>query len=115
MNDKIYITADEIENTNCDKESQETVISFERDSDRLIINSSDNTFLTKMKSIMQRDPVSYKCYYYAGNKDKVTGKVSNYVFETDKKLLTFRVASSKKELTDEEKEAFKQRMNKAKE
>ena len=61
---------------------------------------------------MERDPANYKCYYYASNLDKKTGKVSAYVFEVSKKLLNFRVNSGRRELTEDEKIALRQRLKK---
>lgn len=110
--EKIYITADQIKNTCTDRDSQETNINWLRDDEILSIETSDNTFLTKMKHIMERDPDNYKCYYYASNVDKKTGKVCAYVFEVSKKLLNFRVNSGRRELTEDEKIALKQRLKK---
>jgi len=110
MPTKIYISASEIQNTCTDRDSQETNINWLRDDDILAVETSDNTFLTKMKHIMERDPESYKCYYHAGNVDKKTGKVYSYVFEVSKKLLNFRVQSTRKELTEEEKIALRKRL-----
>ncbi len=112
--EKIYITVDQIESTCTDKQSQETNIGWVRDDEVIKIETSDNTFLTKMKNIMSRDPEHYKCYYYKSNVDKKTGKVYSYVFETDKKLLNFRVSSTRKELSDEEKQALHARLTKKK-
>lgn len=109
---RIYVTADQIGSVSTDRDSQETNINWLRDDQILSVETSDNTFVTKMKNIMERDPQNYKCYYYASNVDKKTGKVCAYVFEVDKKLLNFRVASNRKELTAEEKEALRQRLKK---
>ncbi len=113
MNDKIYVTPDELTSTSTDKWNQETNINWTRDQNIISIDSSDNTFITKMKHLMERDPKHYKCYYYAGNVDKKTGKPSNYVFEIDKRLLSFRVdTAKKKELTEDEKVALVARLKK---
>lgn len=113
MSDKIYITSDQITSTSTDKQDQETNISWARNQEMISIESSDNTFITKMKHLMERDPAHYKCYYYSGNVDRKTGKPSNYVFEIDKRLLSFRVGlSEKKQLTPEEKKALAKRLKK---
>lgn len=111
MNEKIYVTADQIGATATDKDSQETNITWLRNDNKIVISTSDNTFITKMKSTMQRDPDNYKCYYYEGNIDKKTGKVFAYVFEVDKKLLTFRVARITRELTDDERKQLAERLH----
>ena len=113
MNDKIYITPDELVSTSTDKLDQETNISWARGQNTISIDSSDSTFITKMKHLMERDPKHYKCYYYKSNVDKKTGKPSNYVFEIDKRLLSFRVdTAKKKQLTEEEKVALAARLKK---
>lgn len=113
MNDKIYITPDELVSTSTDKWDQETSISWTRGQNTISIDSSDSTFITKMKHLMERDPKHYKCYYYKSNIDRKTGKPSNYVFEIDKRLLSFRVGlSEKKQLTPEEKKALAKRLKK---
>lgn len=111
MTERIYVTADEIDTCATDRQSQDTAICWSRDDQILSINTSDNTFITKMKNVMSRDPESYKCFYYKGNIDKKTGRVYAYVFEVDKKLLSFRIASTKKELTEEEKLTIANRLN----
>lgn len=113
MSDRIYVTPEELTSTSTDKWDQETSISWTRDQNIISIDSSDNTFITKMKHLMERDPKHYKCYYYASNIDKKTGKPSNYVFEIDKRLLSFRVDNAKKkQLTEEEKVALAARLKK---
>ena len=107
---KIYVTADQITGIATDRESQETNINWLRDDQIVSVETSDITFVTKMKNIMQRDPEHYKCYYIDSNLDPKTGKVYSYVFEVDKKLLNFRVQSTRKEMTTEEKEALKKRL-----
>lgn len=113
MNDKIYITPDELVTPCTDKWDQETNISWTRGQNTISIESSDSTFITKMKHLMERDPKHYKCYYYKSNIDKKTGKPFNYVFELPLKLLSFRVdTAKKKELTEEEKVALAARLKK---
>lgn len=112
MSEKIYITADKITTCGTECHSQETNINWFRDEKIIKIETSDNTFITKMKHIMERDPEHYKCYYYENNIDKKTGKIYSYVFETDKKLLTFRVNKAKKELSPEERKLLGERLAK---
>ena len=107
---RIYVTADQISGIATDRDSQETNINWLRDDQILSVETSDITFVTKMKNIMQRDPENYKCYYIDTNVDKKTGKVYSYVFEVDKKLLNFRVQTTKKELSEEERIALRNRL-----
>lgn len=113
MNDRIYITPDQITSTSIAKQDQETNINWARNEEKIIIDSSDNTFITRIKHLMERDPAHYKCYYYSSNVNKKTGKPFNYIFEIDKRLLSFRVdLSKKKQLTVEEKVALAARLKK---
>lgn len=113
MSDKIYVDPSQLTSTSTDKQDQETSINWTRDQEVISIDSSDNTFITRMKHLMERDPKHYKCYYYASNVDKKTGKPSNYVFEIDRRLLSFRVDNAtKKTLTEEEKVALAARLKK---
>lgn len=114
MNEKVYITAEEIDTPCCDKDSQETSINWCRDEDIAQICSSDITFVTKMKNMMLRDPEHYRCYYYKSNLDKNSNRVICYCFEVPKSLLTFRVGSDRrgKNLSDEEKIERKNRLKK---
>lgn len=113
MNDKIYVTPDQLVSTSTDKWDQETNISWTRDKDTVSVDTSDSTFITKMKHVMERDPEHYKCYYYQSNIDKKTGKPSNYVFEVPLRLLSFRVGNAeKRQFTPEEKVALAARLKK---
>ena len=112
MSKRVYVTADEIGSCATDRSCQETNISWVRDDEKISIETSDNTFITKMKNTMQRDPDHYSCYYYEGNVGKETGKVFAYIFETDKKLLNFRVNQKKRDYTEEEKKEMRERLKK---
>lgn len=113
MCNKIYITPDQITSTSTDKQDQETNINWSRNEEKILIDSSDKTVITKLKHLMERDPEHYKCYYYSSNVDKKTEKPSNYIFEIDKRLLSFRVdTAKKKQLTEEEKIALAARLKK---
>jgi hypothetical protein len=61
---------------------------------------------------MRNDPENYKCYYYESNRDKDTGKLGNYFFEFPHKLLSYR-AKSTREFTEEQKDAMRERLAKA--
>lgn len=114
MTEKIYITADQINRTAVEKSDQETNISWVRGDDIVLVETSDNTLITRLKSLMERDPEHYKCYYYSCNVCKQLGLVYNYTFEVHRKLLSFRVTSTNKEYTDEEKEALVKRLSSGK-
>ena len=110
MTDKIYITADQIQNTtSIDKESQETAINWYRNDEDIQICTSDPTMITKLKNIMLKNPESYRCYYIKSNIDSNSKPIS-YTFECSRKLLTFRGNLGTKELDDEERLAIAERL-----
>ncbi len=108
---KIYITADEIDVVTCETECQETTLNWYRSDKIIVVNSSDNTFITKMKRAMEKDSVNYKCYYYETNRDSKTGKLTNYFFEMPKELLCLRAERTKQELTEEERKERGRRLH----
>ena len=103
VNNIKYISAEEIKGVKCDKESQETVISWTRDQSSVTVCTSDPTTVTKLKNVMSRDPASYKCYYYENDVDKESGYPACYFFQFNKSLITYRVESTQRELSEEEK------------
>ena len=118
MNEKIYITHDQIEVISCMRCEQETAINWMRDDDIATICTSDYTVVTRISRAMARDPKNYRCYYYESNRDKETGRLSNYFFEIPKNLISFRSErekSNKKELTDEQRKAVAERFRKGRE
>ena len=116
MMEKIYVTdASLIEAISCDRREQETCINWLRDDDIIQICTSDPTMVTKLAKMVEKDPESYKCFYYESNRDKDTGRLGNYFFELPKKLLSFRTFSekkSKRELSEEERKAIGERFRK---
>lgn len=114
MLEKIYITPDQIDIVDCQKECQETTVNFLRDDTHMIICSSDNTFITSMKHVLEKDPENYKCYYYKNNIDPKTGRVGNYFFEAPKNLLVFRTIRKKREFSEEDRKKIGERLKKGK-
>lgn len=108
MSNRIYITVDEIDSVKCDMEEQETAINWLRDDDHIEIVSSDNTFITKMKRAMKRNP-DIKCYYYENNRDKESGKLGNYFFEAPIKSITFKRNKKSRNLSDEQRKRIGER------
>ena len=108
MGNKVYLTSDQLDAVICNKDEQETTINWLRVEDKLVICTSDNTYITKMKKIMERDPESYKCYSYDDNVDE-NGNYYTYFFEVPKSLLTWRVQRDKRMLTDEQRQKLSER------
>lgn len=117
MNEKIYITHEQIEDISCTRCEQETSINWFRDDDQALICTSDYTVVTKIAKAMAKDPKNYKCYYYECNRDKETGRLGNYFFEIPKKLINFRSEnkSTRRSMTEEERKAVAERFRKGRE
>lgn len=114
MNDKIYITADELDTPKCERECQETSINWLRDESIVRVSSSDPIFITKMKKKMRQAPDLYICYSYVNNKDKKTGRYMSYFFEFPKKLLSFKnvLNQNRKPMSEEQKQEAAERFRK---
>lgn len=83
-------------------EEQETTIVFDRQHEKMKIYTSDVTMMTKLDKIYKRT----KEYF-----DK--GKVFAVEYEPKKSLLTFRSKQVKRDLTPEQKEKARERLQKA--
>ena len=111
MNDRVYVTFDEIQAPSCDIDSQETVISWTRRDNLATISTSDPTMVTKLKNIMKDNP-SYQCWHYKNNIDSETGRPFAYEFSCDKSLISFRKKASERQLTDEARQQIARRLKK---
>ena len=86
---------------------RETSIHWSFKDDNVIVSTTDNTFITKMKRRLLSDPDHYKCFAFE-NKD---GTVDSYEFEFPLKCLSFR-NFSKRSMTEEQRKAVADRMRK---
>ncbi len=105
--DKKYVTKDEIETVKCFGVEQETIVSTTRNDDTMIIMSSDNTMITKLKKNLI-DGGEWKCY--EGGRDN-QGNILCYYFEAPKCMLSFRKAKIKREFSNEQLENMRNRMS----
>lgn len=87
-------------------DEQETTINISRGEDKATIWTNDNTMITKLSKLVDKNPDIWKCYV-VGNINKPTG----YFFETTKKCISFREGTYKsnngrikKSLTEEHKQ-----------
>lgn len=110
MNNHKYLTVDELIAVRCNAEEQETSISMMRNDDKVLIFTSDNTFITKLKRVISRCPDNFKCYVsgYDRNNNPV-----GYFIEGPKKILSIRAGKSKRPLTTEQRAERAARMRKA--
>lgn len=103
----VEVTVDEMETIDCPKHEQEVAISFYRDEDTMKISLSDNTFLTKIKRVIQKNPSDFKIYEAGRNAD---GNVMGYNVVCPKKYLTIRSCAVVRNFTEEQREAAREHM-----
>ena len=117
MIEKIYVTAEEIESVLCNRSEQQTAVSWYRDDAKIVLCTSDNTMITKMRRYVEKNPDTYKCFYYETNRDLDTGKLGNYFFEFPANCLSFRSGGAKKRkpraMSEEQRAAVSERFKAA--
>ena len=84
---KKYVSSEEIEVIHCPTEFQETTIEYLRNENIMHVFTSDNTSLTKLKKLVQKNPSEWLCW--EGSRDE-HGFITGYFFEGPKKYLTLR-------------------------
>ena len=99
MQNKKYLTYDEIVAIDCKVEEQETSVAWYRGEDTIVWFTSDNTQMTEFKKKLKQAPQFYKVYASSYNKN---GKPLGYFIEMPLDLLSFRV--SRREWSDESKQ-----------
>lgn len=111
MIDRKYLTVDEMIAVKCNLEEQETSISMMRNDSKVLIFTSDNTFITKLKRVMIKCPDNFKCYVSGYDRN---GNPVGYFIEGPKKILSIRAGKNKKPLSQEERAERAARMRKLK-
>ena len=100
--EKIYITKrEDFKTIKAKAEEQETTVNFSRDNDVATVWTNDNTVVTKLSKIVEKNPDEWSCYV-VGNMEEPTG----YFFKTKKKYVCFREGKRKmtsKTMTEEHK------------
>lgn len=92
--------------TRLSRTEQETVIVYNAEERRASITTYDPVMMRKLDKLVDRAPAVYKNLDVLSDNGGVYGKV----YETDKKLLSFRTP---RELTPEQKRASAERLAKA--
>lgn len=87
-------------------EEQETTIVYSRDSKTAHVYTSDNTALTKIGRLLNAEGSEWKLKQVVRNSD---GTPNGYMFECPKHLVSLRAKKTAKKMTDEQKEAARQR------
>ena len=83
----------------------ETVINFSRNDDVCNLYTTDNKIITKMKRAMKKSS-EYRCYVNSVDNDH---NPTSYCFEFPKKRLSFRTTNSSKKLSEEQRNAARER------
>ena len=87
---------------------QETTISFSRDNNDVDVWTSDTTMMTKLDRLCENSPNEYRCIEVGKSLDGLLAN-KRYTIK-NKKLVSFRSATTKREISDEQRKALAQRM-----
>lgn len=90
---------------------QETVVNFERNTDKATVYTSDQTMLTKLHKLMEKNPKEWRLI----DKGRIDGDVVSETFECPKRLISFRTSTASRVMTEEQREAAAERLKKARE
>ena len=102
----------EIKKLLLDVEEQEFTLTSMREEELVYCFCSDNQMLIKLKEAMKQNPEEYKCYIKSRYAD---GSISGYEFRFPKKYLKFLIRERNYTMSEEQREASKERMRKARE
>lgn len=87
------------------KEEQETIILFDNSCNEAQVYTCSSSIMTRLDKLCKSHPDNYKL-------TKQDTQSKTYLL-ADKRLISFRAERSKRELTDEQKKAFAERMKNA--
>ena len=95
---------------------QETIVTFERESDRAIIETTDPTVFTKLKKrLTSEENDDWRLEGVSRPSEAAPFRVSSVCFSCPKKFVSFKFKSSSKTLTDEQRKVMSERLKKARE
>lgn len=112
MKERQIFDISEFEAIRCDMDEQETSITMLRNSDQVKIYTSDNKMLTKLSKIFSKNKDNWTCFECGRDS---AGKVTGYLFITNKKAISFRTGKGKnisEEARQKRRERFKKFHNK---
>lgn len=108
-----YIKLNQIERCGTPRNEAETTINIGYSNNSIKIYTSDNSMLTKIIKAASKNPEGWKCW--CGGKDR-DGNIHGYFFEAPKNAVRLASGSrKKKEVTEEMREAFRNRCKEARE
>ena len=85
---------------------QETIITFCRDSDMATVYTADTTMMTKFDKLVETSGD----WYLTGSHKFQDGTIADKTYECPKGFISFRSKAINREMTDEQKAAFAERM-----
>ena len=95
---------------------QETIVTFERESDRAIVETTDPTVFTKLKKrFTSEENDDWRLEGVSRPSEAAPFRVSSVCFSCPKKFVSFKFKSSSKTLTDEQRKVAAERLKKARE
>ena len=95
---------------------QETIVTFERESDRAIIETTDPTVFTKLKKrLASEENDDWRLEGVSRPSEAAPFRVSSVCFSCPKKFVSFKFKSSSKTLTEEQRKVMSERLKKARE
>lgn len=89
-------------------QEQETVINFYRDSDLASVYTSDRTVMTRLDKLAESDAYP-EWKLIKVNRSMEDKEIVSKVYETKKKLISFRANIIQRDLTEEQIEAYRER------
>ena len=90
---------------------QETVVNFDRNTDKATVYTSDSTMLTKLHKLMEKNPKEWRLI----DNGRINGEIVSETFECPKRLISFRTSTTSRAMTEEQREAAAERLKKARE
>ena len=95
---------------------QETIVTFERESDRAIIETTDPTVFTKLKKrLTSEENDDWRLEGVSRPSEAAPFRVSSVCFSCPKKFVSFKFKSSSKTLTEEQRKVAAERLKRARE
>lgn len=110
MNDRKYVSVEEVETIAVSSDEQEVSVNFYRKDDKMRITVSDNTFMTKLCHVIDRSSEDFLIWEAGRDKDE---KVMGYNIECPKSFL--HISPKRKDnrvMTEEQKEQASERLKK---
>lgn len=107
------VSVSEIQACKVPVDEQEYTISKGRKDNSLEIFASDNTFVTKLKKVITKNPGAWKCREIRDSE----GEVAGYFFEAPKSVLSIRSGASRsgRYVSEERKQKLKEALRKGRE